>query len=292
MCPEINMRKFGRFLLLLTIFFQLSSLSANLLFDETVPDKLREGISKRYKELGLKNSFLIEIQSKDSLLIVGENGFMRSLPLNQVTAEDVINVMENMIGRVVVKREKETPADDESEKMKKYIIVAPEPEKKKDDVVSKGLKVADNIEFFPWNDSAERFGVNFFASSEENWAGGLNVSAGLAFIRLGLDFRKGADLIFEDDQKVGWQAFGAFIQFDLLDLYGFYLSLGFKIGLYTTRGKLFEREFFNFKLAYRLKWFEISGGINVSPSVVELGLFGDKYTMERYHFVISTGFFF
>jgi len=289
-------RPIRKLLLILLVLLISGQLFANLLFDDTVPEKLREEISKKYKELGLKNSFLIEIQSKDSLLIVGENGFMRSLPLKQVSAADVLNVMENMIGRVLIgektKEDKEIK-ESESEKIKKYIIVAPEQKKEKEkDYLNKGLKVAENIEFFPWNDSSERFGVNFFASSEENWAGGLNVSAGLAFVRLGLDFRKGADLVFEEDQKVGWQAFGAFIQFDLLDLYGIYLSIGFKIGLYTTRGKLFEREFFNFKLAYRLKWFEVSGGINVSPSIVELGLFGDKYTMERYHFVISTGFFF
>ena len=287
-------RYFRDILLILATLFICGNLSANLLFDDTVPEKLREGISKRYKELGLKNSFLIEIQSEDSLLIVGENGFMRSLPLKQVTAADVINVMENMIGRFVLTKKKNEKKDepDKKERIKKYIIVAPDPDKKDDSYVNKGLKIADNIELFPWNDSSERFGVNFFASSEENWAGGLNLSAGLAFVRLGLDFRKGADLIFEDDQKVGWQAFGAFIQFDLLDIYGFNISAGFQIALYTTRGKMFEREFFNFKLAYRLSWFEISGGINVSPSVVELGLFGDKYTMERYHFVVSTGFFF
>ncbi len=286
------MDRFSKFIFFILILVQTASLSANLLFDETVPEKLRKGISKRYKELGFKNSFLIEVQSEDSILIIGENGFMRSLPLEHITATDVINVMENMIGRVVVTKKKKGEKDEDSERMKKYVIVPSEPEKKEDLYVSKGLEVAENVEFFPWNDSSERFSVNFFASSEENWAGGLNLSAGLAFIRLGFDFRKGSDLVFEDDQKVGWQAFGAFIQFDLLDVYGFLLSTGFQIGLYTTRGKLFEREFFNFRLAYRLKWFEISGGINVSPSVVELGLVGDKYTMERYHFVISTGFLF
>lgn len=284
------MKRSVRIIFLIFLMFFANQLYANLLFDETVPEKLREEISERYRELGLKNSFLIEIQSEDSLLIVGENGFMRTLPLKQVTAVDVINVMENMIGRVLIARKKEVKDEKESEKIKRFIIVAPKPAQK--DYVNHGLKVAENIEFFPWNDSSERFGVSFFASSEENWAGGLNVSAGLAFIRLGLDFKKGADLIFDEDKKVGWQAFGAFVQFDLLDLYSFYLSVGFKIGLYTTRGKLFEREFFNFKLAYRLKWFEASGGINVSPSVVELGLFGEKYKMERYHFEISTGFFF
>ena len=285
------MKRSVRIIFLIFLIFITNQLYANLLFDDTVPEKLREEISLRYKELGHKNSFLIEIQSKDSLLIVGENGFMRTLPLKQVTAADVINVMENMIGRVLIAQKKEVKDKKESEKIEKFIIVAPKPDEKKD-YVNHGLKVAENIEFFPWNDSSERFGVSFFASSEENWAGGLNVSAGLAFIRLGFDFRKGADLIFDEDKKVEWQAFGAFVQFDLLDLYGLYLSVGFKIGLYTTRGKLFEREFFNFKLAYRLKWFEVSGGINVSPSVVELGLFGEKYTMERYHYVISTGFFF
>jgi len=286
------MNRSVRIIFLIFLIFLTDQLYANLLFDDSVPEKLREGISERYKDLGLKNSFLIEIQSKDCLLIVGENGFMRTLPLKQVTAADVINVMENMIGRVLVAQKKEVKDKKESEKIEKFIIVAPKPDEKKETYVNHGLKVTDNIEFFPWNNSSERFGVNFFASSEENWAGGLNVSAGLAFIRLGLDFRKGADLIFDQDKKVGWQAFGAFVMFDLLDFYGFYISTGFKIGLYTTRGKLFEREFFNFKLAYRLKWFEVSGGINVSPSVVELGLFGDKYTMERYHYVISTGFFF
>ena len=193
------MDRFSKFIFFILILVQTASLSANLLFDETVPEKLRKGISKRYKELGFKNSFLIEVQSEDSILIIGENGFMRSLPLEHITATDVINVMENMIGRVVVTKKKKGEKDEDSERMKKYVIVPSEPEKKEDLYVSKGLEVAENVEFFPWNDSSERFSVNFFASSEENWAGGLNLSAGLAFIRLGFDFRKGSDLVFEDD---------------------------------------------------------------------------------------------
>lgn len=276
----------------LILFFNYS-LFAKLLFDDKVPEDLRNEVSKLYEESKLTNSFLIEMQSEKVLLIVFENGFVKEMPLDQITAADIINVMSDMIDTVVVSK-KENPAekDIKSELSKVKDFESGKTNKEGRNFIGGGLALTDKIQFFPWADPSERFGISFYASSEENWAGGINLSVGLAFLKIGLDFKKGADIRFENDLKVSWEAYGAFVLFDLFLAYDFFLTAGFEVALYSTKNKLFEREFFIFRISYKIKWFEASAGINVSPSVIELGLFGTKYSMDRYFFQISMGFMF
>lgn len=275
------------------IFFFCTSLEAKLLFDDLVPADIRNEISRLYEESGLKNNFLIEMQSEKVLVIVFENGFVKELPIDQVTAADIFNVMADMIETPVVsKKDKPSEKDTKAElsKVKEF-----EPEKKKPqpgNFIGGGIVLAKRVQLFPWVEASRRFGLTFYASSEENWAGGMNLSAGLAFLKIGLDFKKGADIEFDNDLNVSWEGYGLFLLFDLFSAYDVYLSAGFEVVLYSTKGRLFEREFFLFKLSYKIKWFETSAGINVSPSIVELGLFGTKYSMERYHFMFSAGFLF
>lgn len=275
------------------IIFFTFYVEAALLFDDNVPTELRNEISKLYEESRLTNNFLIEMQSEKMLLIVFENGFVKELPLDQITATDIFNVMVDMIDTVVVsKKDKATEKDTKTELSKVKVFESEILKKEPQTFIRGGLSVAENVQFFPWVDSSRRFGLSFYASSEENWAGGINLTAGLAFLRIGLDFKKGADIEFENEMKVPWEGYGVFILFDLFLAYDFYLTAGFEVVLYSTKGKLFEREFFLFKISYKIKWFEASAGINVSPSIVELGLFGTKYSMERYHFLVSAGFLF
>lgn len=280
-------------LLSIIIIFFSSGLDAKLLFDDLVPADIRSEISRLYEESGLKNNFLIEMQSEKVLIIVFENGFVKELPIDQVTAADIFNVMYDMVDTPVIsKKEKPSEKDTRTDLSKVRDF---EPEKKKPepkDFIRGGITVARNIEFFPWAEPSRRFGLSFYASSEENWAGGLNLNAGLAFLKLGLDFKKGADIEFDNDLKVPWEGYGLFILFDLFMAYDLFLTAGFEVVLYSTKGRIFEREFFLFKLSYKIRWFEASAGINVSPSIVELGLFGTKYSMERYHFMFSAGFLF
>lgn len=285
-------RSLAELIAIIIIFFS-SGLDAKLLFDDLVPADIRNEISRLYEESGLKNNFLIEMQSEKVLIIVFENGFVKELPIDQVTAADIFNVMYDMVDTPVVsKKDKPSEKDTRAELSKVRDF---EPEKKKPepkDFIRGGITVAKNIQLFPWAEPSKRFGLSFYASSEENWAGGLNLTAGLAFLKLGLDFKKGADIEFDNDLKVPWEGYGLFILFDLFMAYDLFLTAGFEVVLYSTRDRLFEREFFLFKLSYKIKWFEASAGMNVSPSIVELGLFGTKYSMERYHFMFSTGFLF
>jgi hypothetical protein len=269
---------------------------ANLLFDDGVPEDLRNGISELYRKKNIKNSFLIEVHANGDLLIIAENGFVKSLSMTDITVFDVLNVMEEMVEIVFEKKGPEKISVETGKDLKKVRKFSPdEKELKKDEehkYLKGGIKVADNIEFFPWTPGSERFNVSLFVTSEENWAGGAGISAGLAFLRLGITFKKGADIVFAKSDKVPWESYGANIQFDVFSAYGSFVSIGFEVALYRAMEKLFEREFFVFKTGYRYKWFEIAASINVSPSVVELGLFGTKYTMERYNFVISGGVLF
>lgn len=279
------------FLIILLTFFNNY---ANLLFDDGVPDELRNDISRLYKQKEMQNSFLVEIQNDGSFLIIAENGFIKKLPLGEVTAIDVINLMEEMVEEDFKKKSEMGTTDETVQDLEKvkHSSKKEKPSETKSTYLKGGLKVSENVEFFPWAGKNERFNAELSVSSEENWAGGIGFSAGLAFLRLGLKFRKGSDIVFQKDQKVGWESYGANLMFDLFMVYNFYLSAGFEVALYRAKGKLFEREFFIFKTAYRIEWFEPSVSINVSPSIVELGLFGTKYSMERYHFVVSAGFLF
>lgn len=277
------------------VFLFTMSLNAKLFFDDKVPAELRTETSKLYEQSEIKNNFLIEMQSEKVLVVVSENGFVKELPVEQITASDIINVMLDMVDTVFVsKKDKASVKDTKTElsKVRTFEFDKTKTDSKEKTFIKGGLVVAENTQFFPWVDSSRRLGVSFYVSSEESWAGGINFSAGLAFLKIGLDVRKGADILFENDLKVPWEAYGAFVSFDLFSTYDFYLTVGFEVALYSTKGKLFEREFFLFKTSYKINWFEASIGINVSPSVIELGLFGTKYSMERYHFLFSLGFLF
>ncbi|HNW82129.1 MAG TPA: hypothetical protein PKG52_04480 [bacterium] len=281
------------FLTAALIIFSNICLEAKLLFDDKVPQDLRNEVSKLYDESKLTNNFLIEMQSEKTLLIVFENGFVKELPVDQITAADILNVMIDMIDTVIIlKKAKATAKDTKTELSKVKVFESEKVDNKEQTFIKGGLTVAKNVQFFPWVDSSKRFGLSFYASSEENWAGGINLNAGLAFLKIGLDFKKGADIEFKNDMKVPWEGYGVFISFDLFTAYDFFLTAGFEVVLYSTKGRLFEREFFVFKTSYKINWFEASVGINVSPSIIELGLFGTKYSMERYHFLFLLGFMF
>jgi hypothetical protein len=288
--------KLSRILAFSFIIFFVTDLFANLLFDDAVPEELKSEISRLYREKKIRNSFLVEVQGGTDLLIIAENGFIKAMPISAVTAVDVLNVMEEMV-EIVFEKKKDDDTESETakdlKKVKKFSIDESEKEsEKKQTYLKGGIKVADNVEFFPWTEKGRRFNVSLFVTSEESWAGGANISAGLAFLRLGIHLKKGSDIVFTKEDKVSWESYGANIQFDILTIYDSFIAVGFEVALYRAMEKIFEREFFIFKTGYRYKWFEASASINVSPSVVELGLFGTKYTMGRYNFVISAGVLF
>ncbi|MGI6395109.1 MAG: hypothetical protein ACOX2F_10365 [bacterium] len=280
--------------LLLLIFFSLSltTLHASLLFDDGVPETLKNEISELYQKKNIKENFLIEIKEEGDLLIIAENGHTKSLPASSVTAFDVINVMEEMVKVIFAKKEEGEIAEEtrkDMDKVEDFTIDEEKKPPKKDKLIKKGIKVAERVEFFPWVENKRRFNVSILAASEENWAGGAGVSVAAAFLKFGFNFKKGANIVFSKKDKVSWESYGLNVQLDILSAYGAFLAVGFEIALYRAKEKLFEREFFIFKTGYRYKWFETSASVNVSPSTVELGLFGKKYLMDRYYFLISAG---
>lgn len=291
-------KKILKILSIFLIMIMSENLYGNLLFDDEVPKELKNEISDLYMAKKIKNSFLFEVQGGTDLVIIAENGFIKSMPLAAVTAIDVLNVMEEMVEIVFEKPkdEKEGIGIETARDIKKVKKFSANESGNNGDnsqnYLKSGLVVADNVEFFPWVERGRRFNVSLFVTSEESWAGGANISAGLAFLRLGISLKKGADIVFAKNDKVPWESYGANIQFDLFLAYGSFVAVGFEVSLYRAMKKLFEREFFIFKTGYRYRWFEAAVSINVSPSVVELGLFGTKYTMERYNFVISAGVLF
>ncbi|HPY14905.1 MAG TPA: hypothetical protein PLI61_08435, partial [bacterium] len=99
------MRKsYMKMIIMVIIISFFSNLQANLLFDDGVPENLRNGISELYQKKKIKNSFLIEVQASGDLLIIAENGFIKSLSMSDITAFDVLNVMEEMVEIVFEKK--------------------------------------------------------------------------------------------------------------------------------------------------------------------------------------------
>lgn len=285
------------------------SLFGNIFFDENIPEELRSGITSFYKEKKIDINFLIEMPDEKTLSIVAENGFAKNLPINEITAEDVCNLMEEMLAVIYEKDDRFDKMPKDSEKLAKirslsskwqkdefkerfYEDDKKEEEKPKPNIFLKsGIKVTENIEFFPWAQKSDRFGISLFATSEEKWAFGLKFSVGFSFLRFGARFKKGINLKLANN-SVPWEAYSLNIQFDVVDIYHLRFSTGFELALYSAKGVLFHREFFVFRLAYRIKWFEIAGSFNVSPSHIELGLFGARHEMQSYNFLLSTVFLF
>lgn len=282
---------------------------ANIFFDENVPEEIRSKVSALYKSSRIEENFLIEVPEENVLMIIAENGFVKNLPLSEITADDIFNLMEEMVAVVYEKQDKFEKAGKDSEEMARIrklkskwkdnelevTMEGPSDGRKKNKpaghFLKSGIKVTDNIEFFPWTGKKDRFGISLFTTSEERWAFGAKLSAGAAFLRFGFRFKKGINLKMADN-SVPWESYGANFQIDVADIYGLRLSTGFEIALYSAKGVLFDREFFIFRLAYRIKWFEIAGSFNVSPNIIELGLFGSKHEMGRYNFMMSLVFLF
>ena len=296
------------FFFVLCLLFSFS-LFGNIFFDENIPEELRSKITAFYKESKTSINFLIEMPDENTISIVAENGFVRTLPIKEITAEDVCNLMEEMVAVVYEKDENSDKIPKDSEKLAKIKNLSskwqkdefkesfyaeneqPKSEKPKPIFLKGGIKLTDRIEFFPWVKKSDRFGISLFATSEEKWAFGLKFSVGFSFLRVGARFKKGINLKLADN-SVPWESYSLNLQFDIIDLYNVRFSTGFEVALYSAKGVLFHREFFVFRLAYRIKWFEAAASFNVSPTNIELGLFGATHEMQSYNFMLSTVFLF
>ena len=298
--------KFFFFIVFLIFSF---TLWGNVFFDENVPEEIRSRISEYYKKNNNNLNFLIEMPDERTISIVAENGFVKNLPIEEVSADDILNLMDEMAAVIHENQENQDSTTEELERksrinellskwqredFEKKFHENPEKEEKTQKpavFIKDGIKLADNIELFPWAKKGDHFAVSIFTDSEERWAFGFKGSAGLSFIRLGFRFKKGINLKLADN-SVPWEAYGLNLQFDILDIYGVRFSFGFEEELYSVKNVLFNREFFIFRLAYRIKWFEIATSFNVTPSTIELGLFGAKHEMDKYNFLMSLGFLF
>ena len=294
------------FLLITCLFFSLS-LSGNVFFDENIPEEIRSRIIESYKKSKHSLNFLIEMPDENTISIVAENGFVKNLPIKEISAEDILNLMDEMAEVVyeesLDKSDTDTEKSEQSDRIKRLLSKWQKEDferkfhenPKTDEEAAKpakfikgGIKLADNIELFPWAKKKDRFGILIFATSEERWAFGAEGSVGLSFLRIGVRFKKGINLKLANN-SVPWESYALNLRFDILDIYNVRFSAGFEVALYSAKNVLFNREFFIFRVACRVKWFEAAVSFNVTPSVVELGLFGAKHEMDRYNFVMSLG---
>ena len=154
------------FFFVLCLLFSFS-LFGNIFFDENIPEELRSKITAFYKESKTSINFLIEMPDENTISIVAENGFVRTLPIKEITAEDVCNLMEEMVAVVYEKDENSDKIPKDSEKLAKIKNLSskwqkdefkesfyaeneqPKSEKPKPIFLKGGIKLTDRIEFFP-----------------------------------------------------------------------------------------------------------------------------------------------
>ena len=149
------------FFFVLVLLFSFS-LFGNIFFDENIPEELRSKITAFYKEKKSSINFLIEMPDENTLSIVAENGFAKTLPINEITAEDVCNLMEEMVAVIYEKDKNYDKIPKDSEKLAKiknlsskwqkdefkesfYAEEKPETEEKPKPIFLKsGIKVTEN----------------------------------------------------------------------------------------------------------------------------------------------------
>lgn len=294
-----------KFFFFFAVLIFLFPLSGNVFFDENIPEDFRAKISEHYKKNSIPLNFLIEMPDEKTVAIVAESGFVKTLPISEITADDVVNIMDEMVTVIYEKGDVPENVASKSEQLDKIRTLSSQEkeefkrkfyenendgghDEKPSKILNHGIKITDNIEFFPWIQKSDRFGISLFATSEERWAFGVKGSVGVSFVRFGLRFKKGINIRLAND-SIPWESYSLNIQFDILNIYGLRFSTAFEIALYTVKSIPFHREFFIFRIAYRIKWFEVATSFNVTPSAVELGLEGEKREMDRYNFLMSLG---
>ena len=92
------------------------SLFGNIFFDENVSEELRSKITAKYKEKNISLNFLLEMSSDKTLSIIAENGFVKTLPIDEITVDDVFNIMEEMAAEIYENQEN---SDENSEQLSK-----------------------------------------------------------------------------------------------------------------------------------------------------------------------------
>lgn len=259
------------------IFFFLAQGTAGVICTDSVPAQLREQINEIAKNRRTALVFSIEADQK-YIIIASEDGMMKRVPIEKVTADDLFNIMETMaeqieIIRVTQKKKEEQlnqkPAVEETPEM---LVVTPvEP-------------------VFKFADSDSRFYFAPVLTNEEVGAAGIEITKGIKFIRFGLIFKKGQDIELSDKVELKWFAAGVLAQMDLMRLYNFTASTGLQVFAYNTSSTLYELDYLFAQLAFKYRFLVPALRLNFAPTVVELKAGTERYYTDRLNVMFMLNF--
>jgi len=252
-------------------------LKAEVVVEESVGKELAGNIEEMYHARGIKSSFHIEQLYDKFLLISTEEGMMRKVPLENISAEDILNIMETMEEEIFIIRASK------KDKEKKAV-----PEK-----VTPIRKIEERGVFKVWpeNISDRKFRIGLTISREERGAGGMEFSAGFHAFRFGMGFTKGLNISF-DNIEVNWDAFSFSGRLTLMRLFELHLTAGAEFLVYNMNTSIFDKEFITTSLYYQTKYFVPELRLKYAPGEVALVSDNERYVTDRVVVVFLLSFVF
>jgi len=275
---------------LFCLLFLCRSVAAGLSFKEGFPEELRAALLSDPRNAALVEEFAFEMSEDGSILIISREGLMRRLPVEKTTAEDILNVVETMQEELIVireAREKKAEPPKEEEPPKKEAKPAeekPQEEKKEE--------AKPTVEWFAFADPDSRFYLGLTLSPEEAGAGGLEFSAGVVFLRFGINAKKGLNVKLANAPSLEWEAYGVLAQIDVLRVADVTFSTGLEVFLYRVNNRIFERDQLFIGVAYKFLFMVVGARAAVSPSNVVIRTGGKSYRTAQVRGVFFFSFAF
>ncbi len=257
------------------IIFLVFSLNlfAGILFDDTISLKMQKNIIKKLKKRKIKSNFLLEFhQATNSFLLISNRGFSKKIKAKNITADDILNIMETMdetINRIKI-----------TKTVSKQKTVKPKEKK-----VVKCSKVAKKT-IFSFPSSYNKIFIGYSLLTEEKGGIGIELSKGVMFLRFGLNFKYGFDFELKDDTTIKWFAFGILAQMDIYKIMGIVFSTGLETSYYVVNEKFFLREHIFTSFSYRKYFIVPEIRLKVSPQDITF-----KFAKTKYRTTLFVGMF-
>ncbi|HOW51518.1 MAG TPA: hypothetical protein PLV42_05675 [bacterium] len=257
--------------LILMLLLACRAAAAALHFGEQFPEELKNALTADPRAAAITEEFTIETAAGGFILIISKEGLMRRLPIDKTSAEDILNVVETMQEELVVIREaREKKA--EPPKVEEPPQEEPKPAEEKPKEEEK-----PTVEWFAFADPDSRFYIGLTLSPEEAGAGGLEFSGGVAFLRFGLNAKKGLNVKLPHAPSLEWEAYGVLAQIDVLRVTEVTFSTGIEVFLYRLNNRIFERDQLFIGVAYKFLFMVVGARAAVSPSEIIIKTEGKSY---------------
>ncbi len=264
-----------RFALLLALLLACRFAAAALQFGDQFPEELKNALTADPRAAAIAEEFTLETADGGFLLIVSKEGLMRRLPLEKTSAADILNVIETMQEELIVIRE--------AREKKAEPLKVEEPPKEEPKPAEEKPKEEEKptVEWFAFADPDSRFYIGITLSPEEWGAGGLEFSGGVAFLRFGINAKKGLNVRLKGAPSLKWEAYGVLAQIDFLRVTDFTFSTGIEVFLYRLNNRIFERDQIFIGVAYKFLFMVTGVRAAVSPSDVVIRTGTKNYRTDQ-----------